>query len=93
MVPGVSVIREVSLCIIAAVTLHSYDYSLTGLFLGITLLSWVELMLLVFALIKDCCCRCCIKNTATECEEMDAEIETDTRRPTSSTDLEKLSLM
>ena len=31
----------------------------TGLFLGITLLSWVELMLLALGLIKDCCYSCC----------------------------------
>ena len=29
----------------------------TGLFIGITLLSWVELILLVVGLMKDCCCK------------------------------------
>ena len=30
----------------------------TGLFLGFTLLSWVELVIFLAALIKDCCCGC-----------------------------------
>ena len=29
----------------------------TGLFIGITLLSWMELILLVIGLMKDCCCK------------------------------------
>ena len=33
----------------------------TGLFLGFTLLSGVELLVLVVGLIKDCCCGCCKK--------------------------------
>ena len=33
----------------------------TGLFLGLTLLSGIELLMLVMGLMKDCCCCCCKK--------------------------------